>query len=125
LTFAQNPLELRLSSSNATPAARKIAIDQQQQITRKPGDLGAGTTKEKQLSAGRLEQLFARWDNGAEPSLEMPIATSSLDEEIDAALPKLRPLLITQGAVTTQGRALIQDAMSSLAGGQNITRVSN
>lgn len=44
----------------------KTAFDQEQRIIRKPGDSVAEATKEKQFSQNRLDQLFDRWDSGAE-----------------------------------------------------------
>ena len=67
------PLETRAESARVEsgfealdPVATKIAFDQEQRITRKPGDSVAESTKEKQFSQNRLDQLFERWDNGAE-----------------------------------------------------------
>ena len=54
--------------SNDRPLANSLpaAFDKDQRITRKPGDSVAGDTREEQLSHSRLDQLFARWDKGAE-----------------------------------------------------------
>jgi hypothetical protein len=40
--------------------------DQEQRIARKPGDSVAIAANEEPLSHNRLDQLFARWDNGAD-----------------------------------------------------------
>ena len=54
--------------SNDRPLANSIpaAFDQEQQITRKPGDSVAEAIKENQFSQSRLDQLFDRWEIGAE-----------------------------------------------------------
>ena len=64
-TPAESP---RVESGYETldPVATKIAIDQEQRITRKPGDSVADYIKDKQFSQDRLDQLFARWNRGAE-----------------------------------------------------------
>jgi hypothetical protein len=51
----------------APEAIRRIQSSQtEQRIIRKPGDSAAEYIKDKQFSQTRLDQLFARWDNGAE-----------------------------------------------------------
>ena len=55
-------------NSDDLPLASSIlpAIGQERRITRKPGASVAESTKAKLFSQSRLDQLFARWDNGAE-----------------------------------------------------------
>ena len=67
------PLETRADSAPVEPGsetfdpvATEAAINQEQRITRKPDDSFAEYIKDKQFSQTRLDQLFARWDNGAE-----------------------------------------------------------
>jgi hypothetical protein len=67
------PIKARAESQRVEPGGETLdpvvteaAIDQNQGITRKPDDSVAEPPREEEFSQTRLDQLLARWDNGAE-----------------------------------------------------------
>jgi hypothetical protein len=64
-TCAESP-RVEPGAETLDPVVTEAAIDQEKRIIRKPDDSVAEPAREKEFSQTRLDQLFARWDTGAE-----------------------------------------------------------